>query len=914
MQDKTKPTLLLIDGHSLAFRAFYALSPDSFRTPDGQHTNAVHGFISMLLNILSAEKPTHLAVAFDLSRESFRTLEYPEYKGTRGETPPEFNGQTELLQEALKAMNIVTLTRENYEADDLIASMADQAGAAGFEVFVVSGDRDTFQLISESTTILYPVKGVLNLARMDDAAVYEKYGVHAIQYPDLAALVGETSDNLIGVPGVGPKTAAKWLQEYGSLQAILDASDQIGGKVGENLRAFKENAIRNRRLNHLVRDLEIGHSFDEFELVGVNETAVREVFSRLHFRSLTERVVRLRGRQAGAGTAGAHPSSVEPATQPKIGSESYDQEVSEISSKSGTDSPFEDLVMPLARSSTSSEVSDWLSGTSQTVGLSIELFERHIRSVGFATETSRQYVRIVEGESTDWLKSWLEDDKKPKAVIAGKELTRELLSIGIEIRGLDYDVTLLAYLLNPLKKDPSLDDLAAEHLGLSIERGNPEELIQSTAVEPSLDAWLSLVLAECLFGKVKDIDSVDVYQNIELPTNEALARMENFGIAVNRSKLEDLLDSLGGEIARVAAECFEIIGKEINLGSPKQLQGVLFDDLGMTGTKQLKTGFSTNAAALAELFEQTGHPFLEKLLIHREVTKIRQIVEIILKAIGPDGRVHTNYVQTGTSTGRLSSEGPNLQNIPIKTERGRQIRDSFRVSEGFETLLTADYSQIEMRIMAHLSEDPGIIEAFNQGEDLHRFVGARIFGVPPAEVTPAMRSKVKAMSYGLVYGLSEYGLAKQLRISNSEAKQLMADYFARFGGVKRYLASVVDNAKSLGYTITEFGRRRPFDDLNSKIFTIRENARRAALNAPIQGTAADIMKLAMVHIDAAMQLRGFKSRMLLQVHDELVFEVAPGELDAMKELVTDKMSNVMTLRVPLEVHVGVGETWDSAGH
>ena len=916
MQDNKKPTLLLIDGHSLAFRAFYALSPDSFRTPDGQHTNAVHGFISMLLNILAAEKPTHLAVAFDLSRESFRTLEYPEYKGTRGETPPEFNGQTELLQEALKAMNIVTLTRENYEADDLIASMADQAGEAGYQVYVVSGDRDTFQLISDSTTILYPVKGVLNLARMDDAAVFEKYGVHARQYPDLAALVGETSDNLIGVPGVGPKTAAKWLQEFGSLQAILDAADQIGGKVGENLRAFKDNAIRNRRLNHLVRDLEIGHSFDEFELNGVDESAVREVFAKLHFKSLTERVLRLKGKSASS-EATARETDAQQGAGAGEGA-TCTNSTSPIDSQTArddqSDSPFAEIAMPESSLATVEEAANWLTDTAQTVGLAFEFSADGISAIGFATETTRRFVRISTSAELTPILGWLGDAAKPKAVIGGKDLTRVLLGLGIELHGLDYDVTLLSYLINPLKKDPQLDDLALEQLGISVDRGNPDELIQTTQIEPSLDAWLSLVLAERMFAEVKRISSLEVYQDVELPTNAALARMEHYGIEVNREKLEGLLDSLAAEIASVADECYRIIGKEINLGSPKQLQTVLFEDLGMTGTKQLKTGFSTNAAALTELFEQTGHPFLEKLLLHREVTKIRQIVEIILKAVGADGRVHTNYVQTGTSTGRLSSESPNLQNIPIKTERGRQIRDSFRVSAGFETLLTADYSQIEMRIMAHLSEDPGIIEAFNQGEDLHRFVGARIFGVAPEDVTSSMRSKVKAMSYGLVYGLSEYGLAKQLRISNSEAKQLMADYFERFGGVKRYLARVVDNAKTLGYTVTEFGRRRPFDDLNSKIFTIRENARRAALNAPIQGTAADIMKLAMIHIDREMRQRALKSRMLLQVHDELVFEVAPGELEEMKALVIDKMSNVMKLRVPLEVHVGIGQTWESAGH
>ena len=897
MQDTQKPTLLLIDGHSLAFRAFYALSPDSFRTSDGQHTNAVHGFISMMLNILAAEKPTHLAVAFDLSRESFRTLEYPEYKGTRGETPPEFNGQTELLREALAAMNIITMTRENYEADDLIASMADQAAAGGYRVFIVSGDRDTFQLIGDNTTILYPVKGVLNLARMDDAAVFEKYGVHAKQYPDLAALVGETSDNLIGVPGVGPKTAAKWLQQYGDLAGVLAAANDITGKVGENLREFKANAERNRRLNHLVRDLVLDHAFEEFELRGVNEKAVREVFAKLHFKSLTERVLRLRG--SGTST-------------PAGGSEDAPLVDSDAAADAAPAPIFEELTAPTAQSVSVADLAAWLGEQDGTVAIAIETADGRPQSIGVATETFRLVAHPDAGQWSS-LQPWLES-KASKATIGGKDLTRLLLDNGIALHGVDYDLTLLAYLLNPLRKEYTVDALALEYLGHSVERGDANQLIAEASTDISLDAWLVAVLTPVLHRAVEAIDSLKVYGEVELPTLETLARMEHTGVAVNRKQLEDLFEQLGAEVAAVAGECYAIIGHEINLSSPKQLQTVLFDELGMTGTKQVKTGFSTNAAALNELFEQTGHPFLEKLLQHREVTKIRQIVEITLKAIADDGRIHTNYVQTGTSTGRLSSESPNLQNIPIKSERGRQIRDSFMVGDGYETLLTADYSQIEMRIMAHLSDDAGLIEAFNEGEDLHRFVGARIFGVRPDEVTPAMRSKVKAMSYGLVYGLSEYGLAKQLRIPNAEAKQLMADYFARFGGVKRYLAKVVDNAKTDGYTVTEYGRRRPFDDLNSKIFTIRENARRAALNAPIQGTAADIMKLAMTHIDAAMRAAEMKSRMLLQVHDELVFEVAPGELYPLRDLVIEKMSNVAKLSVPLEVHIGVGETWELAGH
>lgn len=899
MSTSQKPTLLLIDGHSLAFRAFYALSPDNFKTSDGQHTNAVHGFISMLLNILQAEKPTHLAVAFDLSRNSFRTEEYPEYKGTRGETPPEFNGQTELLQEALASMNIKTITRVNYEADDVLASLADQSAAKGFEVFVVSGDRDTFQLISEDTTILYPVKGVMNLARMDDAAVLEKYGIHAKQYPDLAALVGETSDNLPGIPGVGPKTAAKWLQQYGDLAGVLAAADSITGKVGESLREHQNLAIRNRRLNHLVRDLDFDFEQSDLELGGVNEEAVRKVFAKLQFKTLTERVVRLRGSKPSSDTA----SAVE------AFNEAF--ETAENSAKA----VFDELVVPDSEKVDQKQLTTWLSEQKQTIGLAFELVDGNITSVGFATETVRKlWSPKSNADAMKSLEAWLGDSANPKAVHGAKDLSKALFDLNFKFAGFDYDTLLLSYLLNPVRKNFSLDELALEYLGLVVKRGDPNQLVAEDTTDVSLDAWLTISLSPKLYAQVKEQDQLRVYSEVELPTNTALARMEHYGIAIDVTKLEKLFERLSTEVVEIAKQAYEIIGHEINLASPKQLQTVLFEELGMTGTKQLKTGFSTNAAALTELFEQTEHPFLARLLEHREVTKIRQIVETTLKAVATDGRIHTNYVQTGTSTGRLSSENPNLQNIPIRSERGREIRDAFIAGPGYETLLSADYSQIEMRIMAHLSEDAGIIEAFNTGEDLHRFVGSRLFGVNPQDVTSDMRSTVKAMSYGLVYGLSEYGLAKQLRISNSEAKQLMADYFSRFGGVKRYLASVVEEAKNLGFTVTSFGRRRPFEDLNSKLFQVRENARRAALNAPIQGTAADIMKMAMTSIDSKMQQLGLKSRMLLQVHDELVFEVATGELDQLQELVTERMGNIVELSVPLEVQIGIGKSWDQAGH
>ena len=889
-----KPTLMLIDGHSLAFRAFYALNPANFRTPDGQHTNAVHGFISMLLNLLETEKPTHLAVAFDISGPSFRAIEYPEYKGNRGETPVEFYGQTELLEDAMHSMNIATLTKKDYEADDILASLADQASGSGYRVLVVSGDRDTFQLISENTTILYPIKGVMNLARMNDEAVVERYGIHAKQYPDLAALVGETSDNLPGIPGVGPKTAAKWLQQHGDLASILERANDVPGKVGESLREHSNLALRNRRLNHLVRDLDMGIEFESLRLTAVDEKKVRDAFTKMHFKTLTERVLRLRG-VSGTQTIGLSRAQV------SAQSAGIDNEPAP-SSKAIP-------VIPEAIELDEAALLTWL-GTEAVVGVEVEESESGL-TFGFASDTQRATLRGGHGKD---LSSWLRAKDKPKTLFDLKGTKRLLMEHSLDIDGVIHDALLLAYLLNPLRRNYYVDDIAQEYLGLVVIRSDPNQLIPEQGIDPSLDAWLAIMLAPEMTSQLSSQGQEFVYKDIELPSSISLAIMESCGIAIDVSSLEKLFGVLKKEVALIANEAFDIIGKEINLASPKQLQTVLFEDLGMKGTKTLKTGFSTNAQALTELFEQTGHPFLEKLLAHRDSTKLKQMVETLLKAVEADNKIHTTYVQTGTSTGRLSSENPNLQNIPIRNPRGAQIRDSFVASPGFDSIMTADYSQIEMRIMAHLSEDPGLIEAFKAGEDLHRFVGARIFGVTPDKVTSEMRAQVKAMSYGLVYGLSEYGLAKQLGISNSDAKQLMKDYFERFGGVRRYLAKVVEDAKAVGYTTTLHGRRRPFDDLNSSIFQVRENARRAALNAPIQGTAADIMKLAMNQVQAGIEQAGLRSRMLLQVHDELVFEVFPGESADLASLVKDKMSNVVKLSIPLEVQIGTGKSWDKAAH
>ncbi len=895
MSASEKPTLLLIDGHSLAFRAFYALNPENFKNSAGQHTNAVHGFISMMLNILEIEKPTHLCVAFDVSRESFRTIELPEYKGTRGETPPEFLGQTELLVEALTAMNITSVSREMFEADDLIASLSVQGEQAGMKVLVVSGDRDTFQLITDEVTILYPVKGVLNLARMDDAAVVEKYGIHAKQYPELAALVGESSDNLKGIPGVGPKTAAKWIQEYGSLQAILDNADQIPGKVGESLREHKDLAVRNRRLNHLLTDLEFEFALSDLELGAVDEDRVKEVFAKLSFRTLLTRVLKLRG------TAGTQHKVISAKIEPEKAQENLTSEpISTASSELIAQLPSQPVDSELAPLS---EIAALIA--SEPVHLKVEISGDRVVGIGAATITKRlNWDGLLD--PSELL------EKGGFGTWNSKDLSIRLSKLGVTLGEVTDDPMLSCYLLDPLTKELNPDALIRTFAGIDIVRQDANELFAES--DPSLDAWIYAVLSQLANLQLDSEGALGVYRDIELPASVALAKMEQLGIAIDKPNLERQFEELTTEVEQVAREAYAIIGHEVNLASPKQLQTVLFEELGMQGTRSVKTGFSTNAEALATLYEQTEHPFLERLLAHRDATKLRQMAETLIKAIESDGRIHTTYSQVGTATGRLSSENPNLQNIPIKSARGQKLRSAFIAGEGFETLLTADYSQIEMRIMAHLSGDQGLIEAFNAGEDLHRFVGARIYGVEPGEVTSAMRSKVKAMSYGLVYGLSEYGLAKQLRIDSKEAKQLMSDYFARFGGVKTYLDQVVQKAKTLGYTATVYGRRRPFPDLNSKVFQLREIARRAALNAPIQGTAADIMKLAMIKVHQSMQSAQMKSQLLLQVHDELVFAVAPGELEQLKQLTITAMRDVAKLSVPLEVHIGIGENWELAGH
>lgn len=880
-----KPTLMVIDGHSLAFRAFYALPVDSFVSPDGQHTNAIHGFISMFLGLLKKENPTHVAVAFDISRFSFRTRIYPEYKATRGETPSEFIGQVPLLQEALAAMGVVTLTKEDYEADDILATLAHQAGENGFDVLVVSGDRDTFQLVNDRVTVLYPsARGVAELKRYTPSAVEERYGVPPHKYPDVAALVGETSDNLVGVDKVGEKTAVKWITQFGSLDSVLEHADEISGVVGQNLRDQRDRAIRNRQLNRLLTDVVLEVTLEDLERGSINPEAVSTVFTNLGFKTLKTRVLELAGATEGE-------------TAPTIQAD------------------VRQVELPVERTLVDEELQAWLQRNSTDIlGLSVRANGGVVEAVGLASQSEAIRVPWTPGSADhEPLLTRLGEHDAGWVCFDGKE-TISSLAPAVGALTLAGDVRVGFWVGKPSAKTPTFASMVGEILGLDIPQPDPNQLVpEEDALPVGVDAWLVRAL---WLRVLEDLtpSSASVLRDIELPLVSVLAAMESLGIASNRGELERISTELAAQSAAHQADAYAAIGREVNLGSPKQLQTVLFEDLSMPKTRATKTGYTTDAKALQELQLSHPHPFLDALLAHRDSTKLHQIVEGLIASVTPDGRIHTTFDQTGTSTGRLSSSDPNLQNIPVRTDVGHQIRSTFVASGEADGLLTADYSQIEMRIMAHLSEDAGLIEAFQGGEDLHRFVGARIFDVAPDDVTPLMRTKVKAMSYGLAYGLSAYGLAQQLAITPSEAKELMSEYFRRFGNVRDYLRTVVEKAKQDGFTETLFGRRRPFPDLASPNRIVREAAERQALNAPIQGTAADIIKIAMRDISDDIVQKELRSRMVLQVHDELVFEVFGGERAKLEGIVVNRMGGAATLMVPLDVQLGWGANWDEAAH
>ena len=891
-----KPTLMLLDGNSLAYRAFYALPAENFKTKSGLTTNAVYGFTAMLINLMRDEAPTHIAAAFDVSRQTFRSERFPEYKATRSATPDEFRGQIDITKEVLNAMGITALAEPGFEADDIIATLATQADEAGYRVLVVTGDRDALQLVNSEITVLYPIKGVSTLTRYTPDAVVEKYGLTPAQYPDFAALRGDPSDNLPGIPGVGEKTAAKWIVEYGSLQGLVDNVEDVRGKVGDSLRENLSTVLLNRELTHLVRDVPLAQTPDTLGLLPWDRDKIHQLFDDLEFRVLRDRLF---------DTLAAAEPEVEDGFDVRGGA--------------------------LEPGTVAAWLTEHASGTTRS-GLAVvgthAAYDGDATAVAIATaDGDGAYINTATLTPDDEaaLGAWLADTDKPKALHEAKVAMHDLAGRGWWLSGVTSDIALAAYLVRPGQRSFTLDDLSVRYLKRELRAEEPEQqqlsLLDDTdgvddqAVQTLiLRARAVTDLADALDVELAAMESSSLLSEMELPVQVVLAGLESRGIAVDLAKLEELQSEFGDQIRDAAEAAYAVIGKEINLGSPKQLQVVLFDELEMPKTKKTKTGYTTDADALQTLFDKTAHPFLEHLLAHRDVTRLKVTVDGLLKSVAADGRIHTTFNQTIAATGRLSSTEPNLQNIPVRTEAGRRIRDTFCVGDGYAELMTADYSQIEMRIMAHLSKDEGLIEAFNTGEDLHSFVGSRAFGVPIDEVTAELRRRVKAMSYGLAYGLSAYGLSAQLKISTEEAKEQMDAYFARFGGVRDYLEGVVEQARKDGYTSTVLGRRRYLPELDSSNRQLREAAERAALNAPIQGSAADIIKVAMINVDTAITAAGLESRMLLQVHDELLFEVASGEREALEALVREKMGSAYPLDVPLEVSVGTGPTWDAAAH
>ncbi|CAM2832123.1 DNA polymerase I [Mycobacterium intermedium] len=893
---QAKPTLMLLDGNSLAFRAFYALPAENFKTRGGLTTNAVYGFTAMLINLLRDEAPTHIAAAFDVSRQTFRSERYPEYKANRSSTPDEFHGQIDITKEVLNALGITVLSEPGFEADDIIATLATQAENEGYRVLVVTGDRDALQLVSDDVTVLYPRKGVSELTRFTPEAVVEKYGLTPRQYPDFAALRGDPSDNLPGIPGVGEKTASKWIIEYGSLQSLVDNVDSVRGKVGDALRAHVANVVLNRDLTELVKDVPLAQTPDTLRLQPWDRDQIHRLFDDLEFRVLRDRLF---------DTLAA----VEPEVE-----EGFD--VRGAALEPGTVRQWLAEHVADGRRAGLTVVGTHLPHGGDATALAIAAADGEGAYIDTATLTP---------EDDAALGAWLADPDKPKALHEAKLAIHDLAGRGWTLNGVTSDTALAAYLVRPGQRSFTLDDLSLRYLRreLRAETSEQQQLsllddvegVDEQAVQTTILRARAVVdLADALDAELERIESTALLRDMELPVQQVLADMEAAGIAVDLDKLTELQSEFADQIRDAAEAAYAVIGKQINLGSPKQLQVVLFDELGMPKTKRTKTGYTTDADALQSLFDKTGHPFLQHLLTHRDVTRLKVTVDGLLNAVAADGRIHTTFNQTIAATGRLSSTEPNLQNIPIRTEAGRRIRDAFIVGRGYAELMTADYSQIEMRIMAHLSRDEGLIEAFNTGEDLHSFVASRAFSVQINEVTAELRRRVKAMSYGLAYGLSAYGLSAQLKISTEEAKDQMDQYFARFGGVRDYLLNIVEQARKDGYTSTVLGRRRYLPELDSSNRQVREAAERAALNAPIQGSAADIIKVAMIEVAKALKEAGLASRLLLQVHDELLIEIAPGEREQVEKLVRDKMGSAYPLDVPLEVSVGYGRSWDTAAH
>lgn len=946
----TNETLLVVDGHSLAFRAFFALPVDNFSTSSGQATNAVWGFATMLAQVIDAEKPDHLGVAFDVKGGTFRNEMLPQYKGTREAAPEELLTQLPLIQRMLTALGVTYIEKPGFEGDDVIATLATMGDKAGYHTLVLSGDRDAFQLVDDNVTVLYPGHHFKDLKHMTPQSIIDKYKVTPVQYPDLAALRGETADNIPGVPGVGDGFAAKWINQFGSLDGICEHADEIGGKKGESLRANIDQVKLNRKVNALVRDVDLGVDIEDLTFGTVDVAQIDALFKELEFGPRTKSRV-LKTFNTGAKASNTSGAGESTNNEQNEQDSSLDLNLPEPTSITAPEQ-FDEWVkahrveVKVPGEIADFTVSDYGDGSQRhaicgdAVGHAWTVAawgdERPGRAtaqaIAVATATS---AAIVPLPITDTLRAqlarFLKSEHSRTIVHGYKELLHLLGAVDLGMDLPMFDTKLAGYLAQPDFHADSLKQ-AAEHF-LDIHFTETEQPSQGTLdfdddqveEDPNehrlRDLAIIRSLAVTLGPIIDEREQCWLMRAIELPVSRVLHGMERTGAKVDSVRLVSMRDQFAAEARQAQEMAWEYAGTEINLQSPKQLQKVLFEDMGLKPTKRTKSGsYTTNAAALQDLYvksvdNERANGFLGALLRHREINKLKQIVQTLIDATNTsDERIHTTFEQTVAATGRLSSVDPNLQNIPNRNAAGREIRGVFVPGEGYEALMSCDYSQVELRIMADLSDDEALIEAFRSGADFHKYVASMVYKLPVDQITGDQRSHVKAMSYGLAYGLSTYGLAQQLKIAPREAEALKNRYFDTFGKVHDYLESLVANAREKGYTETIFGRRRYFPALHSTNRVAREAAERAALNAPIQGSAADIMKIAMIRAEQTLAEAHVKSRIILQIHDELVVEIAPGEGDQVTELVRNAMEHAVDLAVPLDVSCGIGSDWQLAAH
>ncbi|KAB7790064.1 DNA polymerase I [Bifidobacterium leontopitheci] len=967
----TRGTLLVVDGHSLAFRAFFALPAENFSTKDGRATNAVWGFATMLSQVLDSEKPDHLAVAFDMKGGTFRNQMLPQYKGTREAAPQELLDQLPVIQKMLADLGVTYIEKQGFEGDDIIATLATMGEQAGYDTLVLSGDRDAFQLITDRVTVLYPGHHFKDLKHMTPQAVEEKYHVSPSQYPDLAALRGETADNIPGVPGVGDGFAAKWINQFGGLESIIEHADEIKGKKGEALRESIDQVRLNRKVNALLRDVDLGVDVDDltFGGAGIDVDAIDKLFTDLEFGVRTKSKV-LKSFNGGARPAASRAAGADAAgkedddralTLPALADDVHDaarlaawldalmparsgKPSADTATASDTSADAEDTVLAdRVRAAAVLDVTGCAKpGRARCDSIALSA-EGH--AAMFAVPTADDGAEDSGVKDNDAAHHGLQtilDRYAGRIIVHGyKEQLHMLAAAGLTLPEPLFDTKLAGYLIDPDFHAESVEQ-AAEHF-LDIRQDDDEEPSQGQLdfdvdddgadAAASQDAGktdesreltqLAMIraLADHLAPALDGNHQSKLLRSIELPVSRVLGGMERAGASVDMMRLTAMRDQFATDAREAQETAWRYAGSRINLQSPKQLQKVLFEDMGLKPTKKTKSGsYTTNASALQDLALRTvdderANGFLTALLRHRETNKLKQIVQTLIDAVNPqDGRIHTTFEQTVAATGRLSSVDPNLQNIPNRNAEGREIRSAFVPGDGYESLLSCDYSQVELRIMADLSGDEALIEAFRSGADFHKYVASLVYGVPVEEITPDQRTHVKAMSYGLAYGLSTYGLAQQLKIRPGEAEKLKSQYFATFGKVHDYLESLVADARRDGYTETMFGRRRYFPGLKSTNRNIRDAAERGALNAPIQGSAADIMKIAMVRAGDALAKAGLASRIILQIHDELVVEVAHGEAEQVTQLVRDAMEHAVDLAVPLDVSTGLGSDWQLAAH